>query len=904
VDATQEFKVDVNGFSAEFGRTTGGILSIVTRSGTNRFSGTAYEFHRNSRFDSVDYFTRQRNLPRPDFTRNQLGGVGGGPMRRDRTFFFGAYEGLRQAIPLTLLSTVPTLAQRNGDFSQTFDAQGRLIVIYDPLTGERRPDGQVVRQPFPGNRIPSVRFDPVGRNVLVAYPEPNQAGDPVTGANNYATTSNQSTRSNNYSLRVDHNLTARQRVFGRYSFQRSDQLTAARWPGPSASDARTVIDRYFHIVLGDTLIVSPTLTLDVKAGFARAHANQVSPDFDLASLGFPSSFAERASNRFPIFNVSDATTIGNGFLNDQPRNTYTLVGQVNKPAGGHFFKAGLDYRVLQFNAFQNDNAAGSFSFPRTMTQGPVANVSRAAAGHGVASLLLGAGSGGTIDHTSGLALQRKYYALFLQDDWRVSSRLTVNLGLRYDVTTGQTERFDRLTWFDLQAPSPLAARTALPLRGRLEFVGTNGNPREQLATEWSNVAPRLGLAYQLGARTVVRAGYGVFYVPMIVFASGSIGFNTSTPWVATIDGIMPENYLRNPFPQGFNLPTGERDPLSNVGFGLSGYVRDEPVGHTQQWNVSLQRDLVAGIVADLSYMGNKGTHLQWGAGIEKNALDPQYLALGNALNERVKNPFFGIIQSGALSGATVTRRQLLLPFPQYTSVRLQFPMAAEAIYHALALKVERRLSSGVTLLGSYVWSTLTDDSSNQEGGQSILNPYDLRAERSISQYDVPHRLVVSTVYELPFGHGRRFGQSWSPMVAALLGGWTASGIVTFQSGYPLVIGRPAVSNGGDPRSAEPTIARWFDTTVFGPAAPFTFGNVRRTTPAVRADGIKNVDLTISRQIMLGTRRHLQVRADVFNLFDRAQFAAPTTTVTSTAFGTVTAQANSPREVQLGVKFYW
>jgi outer membrane receptor protein involved in Fe transport len=904
VDATQEFKVDVNGFSAEFGRTTGGILSVVTRAGTNSLSGTAYEFHRNSAFDSVDYFTRQRHLTRPDFTRNQVGSVGGGPLARDRTFFFAAYEGLRQDIPLTLISTVPTLAQRRGDFSQTFDAQGRLVVIYDPLTRVRQQNGQVVRQPFPDNRIPDSRIDIVARNVLQNYPEPNQPGDPVTGANNYATTSNQSTKSNNYSIRVDHNLTSNHRIFARYSFQRSDQQTAARWPGPSSSDTRKVIDRYYHIVAGDTLILSPTLTVDVKAGFARAHANQVSPDFDLSSLGFPSSFADVAPDRFPIFNISDITGIGNGFLNNQPRNTYTLVGQVNKLAGRHFLKAGLDYRVLQFNAFQNDNAAGSFNFTRGMTQGPVANVASTTAGYGVASFLLGAGSSGTVDHISGLALERKYYALFLQDDWRLSNRLTLNLGLRYDVTMGQTERHDRLTWFDLETTSPLAARTGLPLRGQLEFVGSNGNPREQLATDWNNVAPRVGAAYQLNDRTVVRGGYGIFYVPMIVFASGSVGFNTSTPWVATIDGLSPENYLHNPFPQGFNLPTGTRDPLSNVGFGLTGYIRNEPVGYTQQWNLSIQRDLGLGIIADVSYMGNKGTNLQWGSGIEENALDPQYLALGDALNERVANPFYGIIPTGALSGTTVTRRQLLLPYPQYTSVRRQFPMEARAIYHALAVKAERRVSNGVTLLGSYVWSKLIDESSDQEGGAAILNPYDLRAERSVSSYDVPHRVVVSAVYDLPFGRTRRFGASWSPMIDALLGGWTTSGIVTFQSGYPLAIGRPAVSDGRDPHLDNPTIARWFDTSVFSPAAPFTFGNVGRTTPQIRADGVKNMDMTISKYVPVGSRMRVQVRADAFNLFNRTQFGVPNTTVTSASFGTVSTQANSPREIQLGVKLYW
>jgi outer membrane receptor protein involved in Fe transport len=905
VDATQEFKVDVNGFSAEFGRTTGGILSVVSRSGTNSYSGTAYEFYRNSAFDAKNFFTKLRDLPRPDFSRHQAGGVGGGPILKDRTFFFAAYEGLRQDVPLTLLSTVPTLAQRGGDFSQTFDAQGRLIAIYDPLSGVRQPNGQVVRQQFPGNRIPANRLDPVALNVLKNYPEPNQAGDAITGANNYASTNNQSTKSNNYSGRVDHNLSENHRIFGRFSYQRSDQQTAQQWPGPSAPGARTVIDRYYHIVAGDTLILSPTLTFDVKAGFARAHANQVSPEFDFTSLGFPASFNDIAPAKFPIFNISDINSIGNGFLNNQPRNTYTLVGQVNKQAGRHFFKMGLDYRVYQFNAYQNDNAAGSFSFTRGMTQGPVANVSSVSAGQGVASFLLGAGANGTIDHISGLALQRKYYALFLQDDWRLSDRLTVNAGLRYDITTGQTERYDRLTWFDLDAPNPLAAQTGLPLKGALEFVGQDGNGRDQIATDWNNVAPRAGLAYQLNSRTVARAGYGMFYVPMVVFATGSLGFNTSTPWVASVDGgLTPSNYLSNPFPQGFNLPTDARNPLANIGQGLSGYVRNEPVGYTQQWNVSVQRDLGLGITTDVTYMGNKGKNLQWGSGIEENALDPQYLALGNALNDLVPNPFFGVIRTGALSGPTVTRRQLLLPYPEYTSVRRQFPMEASSIYHALAVKAERRAANGVTLLASYVYSKLTDDSSTQDGGTAIVNPYDLRAERSTSEFDVPHRLVVSAVYELPFGAGRRFGRGWSPLVDGLLGGWTASGIVTFQSGYPIIIGRPAVTDGRDPALENPTYQKWFDTSVFSPAAPFTFGNVSRTTPAVRTDGIRNMDLTVSKYVPLGGRVKVQVRADVFNVLDRTQFAGPNTSVTNAAFGTISSQANGPREVQLGVKLYW
>lgn len=902
VDATQEFKVHVNVFSAEFGRTTGGIVTVVTKSGGNDLSGTVYEFHRNSAMDAKGFFTNRAGRPAPDFRRNQFGSAAGGPILRDRTFVFGVYEGLRQKFPSTVISTVPTARQRAGDFSQTFDSQGRLIAIFDPLTLAGG-----VRQPFAGNAIPRERLDPVALNAIGFYPEPNQPGDAITGANNFVHTSEQTIDSNNYSIRLDHNLLQGNRLFGRYSFQRSDSVAPLRWDGPGARDARIVIDRYYNVMLGDTHVFSPTLTAELRVGFARAHANQASPSFDLAALGFPSAVLAVAPNLFPHFNISDVTALGSASFNDQPRNTFSVLGSMNKSAGRHFFKAGFDYRVLQFNAFQNNNASGSFSFSRGMTQGPNPNQARADAGHGLASFLLGAGSGGTIEHVSGLALQRKYYAFYLQDDWKLTPRVSLNLGVRYDLTTGQTERFDRLAWMNLDAPSPLGNVGGLNLRGTLEYAGTDGSPRNQIDTDKNNVAPRIGIVYRPLERTVLRTGYGIFYAPMIVLGIGSIGFNSSTPWVATIDGVLPENYLRSPFPQGFNLPTETRDPLTNVGFGVSGYVRNERVGYTQQWNLSIQQQ-IGDLLVDLAYLGNKGTSLQFGTGFEENSLHPDHLALGAALNQRVPNPFFGRISAGALSGPTVARRQLLLPYPQYTSVFRNLPMAASSIYHGLALKVERRLSSGLTLLGSYTWSKQIDDSSAQEGflapGGGILNFYDRRAERAVSVYDTPHRFVVSAVYDLPVGRGRAVGRDMAPALDALLGGWTFSGIGTLQSGRPVIISRPAISNGGSARLDNPTVDRWFDTSVFSPAAPFTFGNVGRTWPDVRTDSIRNVDVTLSKNVEIGSRLRLQVRADAFNAFNTPRFGAPNGAVTSPAFGTITTQANGPREIQLGIKLYF
>lgn len=908
VDATQEFKVLTNAFSAEYGRTTGGVVTIVTKSGANDHDGAAYEFHRNSALDANGFFANRAGREPVDFRRNQFGVVGGGPIRRDRTFFFAAYEGLRQKFPQTLISTVPTDLQRRGDFSQTFDSQGRLVVVHDPLATTRLPNGEVVRQPFPGNVIPAGRLDPVAQSVLSYYPAANQPGNPLTGADNYVNNSQQQANSNNYSLRIDHALGRSTRTFGRYSYHRSDSATPFRWDGPGSRDARDIIDVYYNVTLGGTRVFSPTLTSDVRVAFARAHARQVSPEFDIGRLGFPANFLEVAPDLFPQFDITDMTGLGSAAFNDQPRNTYSLMGHVAKLWGGHFLKVGADVRVLQFNAFQNNIASGAFGFNRGMTQGPNPLQSRADAGHGLASFLLGAGSGGSIDHISGLALQRNYYAGYVQDDWKVTARLTANLGLRYDLTTGQTERFDRLTWMDLDAPSPLGPIAGLNLRGRLQYAGTDGNPRNQIDTDKNNIAPRVGLAYRLGDSTVVRGGYGIFYVPMITLAVGSIGFNSATPWVATVDGLVPENLLRNPFPQGFNLPQERRDPLTNLGLGLSGYVRDERVGYTQQWNLSLERQVGDAFVVDLAYVGNKGTSLQWGAGFEENSLPNEYLALGPALNERVPNPFFGIIATGALSGATVPRRQLLLPYPQYTSVFRSFPMAASSIYHGMALKVERRMSTGLTVLGSYSWSKHIDDSSGQEGfldrAGGILNFYDRRAERALSSFDTPHRLVVSAVYDLPVGRNRTHGRHMPAALDALAGGWTISGIVTVQSGLPIIISRPSVTTGDSPRLDAPTIDRWFDTSVFSPAPAFTFGNVGRTLSGVRTDGIRNVDMTIAKYVSMPGGWRLQIRADAFNLFNTPRFAAPDGSVTSASFGRVASQANSSREIQLGLKLYW
>lgn len=912
VDSTQEFSVQTTSYSAEFGRTTGGVLNMVTKSGTNEFHGVAYEFLRNDNLDANFFFTNRSGQEKPEFNRNQFGANAGGPIIKNKTFFFGAYEGLRQSQPSSFVSTLPTGLQRRGDFSQTFAQNGGLITIHDPESLTIGPDGEPVRSPFPGNVIPQSRFDTVASNAIGFYPAPNIPGDPVTLTNNFISTEPASTDIDKFDIRGDHNFGTSNRLFGRFSYQESENQTPKRWDNVAAPGARTLIDTFTNVTVGDVHTFSPSLIGEFRLSFARAKANQLaeSAGFDVESLGFAPNFVEVAAPFFPEFNISDVTPLGSEFFNNQPRNTYSGNFNITKITGTHSIKAGADLRVLRFHALQNNSPTGNFSFTRLMTQGPDPQQSDPNAGHGLASFLLGTGSGGGIDFVQGLSLQRLYHAFYVQDDWKVSPRLTLNLGLRYVIEKGQSERFDRLTYFDPDAPNPLSDQVGVPFTGLLQFLGEDGRSRNQLDTDHNNFAPRFGFAYRLRDETVVRGGYGIFYAPMIVLGIGSLGFNTTTPFVATLDNQTPENFLSNPFPRGFNTPTGERDPLTNTGFGIGIKTRNERTPYVQHWNFGFQQQFGNNLMVEATYLGAKGTKLQFGQSLPLNGLPQELLALGDALNEQVANPFLGVIESGPLSGPTVSRRQLLLPFPQFPSVTLTLPSAASSIYHGAAVKVEKRFSDGLSLLAAYTAGKQIDDSSSQEvwldqsgGLLSTSGAFaDRRLERSVSALDVAQRLVISHVYDLPAG--KRRGKDLGKIGNAILGGWTWSGILTFQSGLPIAISRPSVNNGQSAELDGRSIDRWFNTDVFTTAAPFTFGNVGRLLPDVRADGINSYDATLAKNFFISERYRLQFRAEFFNLFNTPQFNFPNGNVASATFGVVNSTAAAPRQIQFALKLFW
>ena len=444
------------------------------------------------------------------------------------------------------------------------------------------------------------------------------------------------------------------------------------------------------------------------------------------------------------------------------------------------------------------------------------------------------------------------------------------------------------------------------MRGLLGFVGRGGVSRNMVDTDKNNFGPRVGFAWRLGENTVVRSGYGVFYAPQWIEAYDAnmyASFNSNTDWVATLDGLTPENYISNPFPQGFSLPKRDRDPLTNLGATISGWIRKEPVGYVQQWNFTIQRQVTSSLLVESAYWGNKGTKLQRFGGVPENWLPNRFLELKAALNELVPNPFFGFIEKGALSGPRVARRQLLLPFPQYTAVNRTGPSLGNSIYHAFTLRVEKRFTRDLTMLGSYTVAKQIDDFEDPFGA-APLDRENLRMERSVSSFDTPQRLVLSYVYELPFGRKKSLGRGWHPVVDGIAGGWSLAGITTFQSGPPVAISRPSVNFGRSARVEKPNVDRWFDTTAFALAEPFTFGNVGRRLPDVRAHGVKNFDLVLSKSFHFTERVYLKFRAEAFNAFNTPQFAAPSGSVGAAAFGRVSSQLNRPRSIQFGLQLYW
>ena len=713
VDTVQEFAVQASSYNAQFGRTSGGVVNMVTKSGTNEIHGVAYDFERHSVLDANNFFNNRSGLKNPSFQRHQFGANAGAPILKNKWFIFGDYEGLRQGYPITSVDTVPTALQRQGNFSQTFNANGSLIQIYDPSSLTVLANGTRQRSPFAGNIIPQSSLNPIALATIQHYPQPNTTGNPLTNQNNYIYSANSVTNSNKYDVRSDANVGDNTRLFGRFSRQKDVRSVPGVMPLPIGG-GRNTTDNYTQAVTDLTHVFSATTVADINFSFTRALAAQfgASQGFNPASINLPASFAQQIYAQFPIFNISDVTGTSNGsdtVAQYQPRNVFSTLGSVSYQKGKHSLKFGADWRLLHFNEGANNQPSGAFTFDRTFTQGPNPVQASSTGGFGVASFLLGDPTSGSVIKIQPISTQGSYYAVYAQDDWKVSDRLTVNLGLRWDVSLGDSEKYNRLAYFDPSATNPLGAAAGLPnLKGELTWIG-QGNPSQQMQTDWKDFAPRFGFAYNVDKKTVVRGGYGIFYLPRVVQANGdgAIEAVRTTTMVATIDGVTPANTLSNPFPatNPIQPAANDRSPLANIGSSITAPLHQFHSGYAQTWSFEIERELPHGIVLDAHYWGNKGTRLlsnggssdgSTSLGFNINQLPDQYLSLGSHLNDLVPNPFYGVITTGALSGPTISRRQSLLPFPQYTTVNQVFTPNGDSSYQAATIQAEKRLSSTLT----------------------------------------------------------------------------------------------------------------------------------------------------------------------------------------------------------------
>jgi hypothetical protein len=908
IDSIQEFKVVTNLAPAEFGRFNGGVINLSTRAGGNQVHGSAFEFFRDESLNARNLFAppTPANPDKPEFNRNQFGFVLGGPIKRDRTFFFVDYQGSRQSIGRVRISTVPTALQRQGVFTEP--VAGRTPTIYDPATTRPAGSGTVTRDPFPGNAVPPDRIDPVAAELLARYPLPNLPG----AANNYRRLENEDDDQDQFGVRIDHRASDRDQLFARFSYFTGlvDPVT----PLPDGSGVLTTgaigrTDTRSQAAVAGYVHAFGRAVNDLRLGYTRRSVSRRGLLLDgtpSAALGLPGIPTNAAyENALPSFTIDGFQLLGSSANtnSDSVTDVTQLVDTVSVQRGRHSLKAGLDFRLERLDIVQPPSPTGAFRFTSQGSDLP----GTAGTGLSLASFLLGQVQSFAIDLQQQQFRQRaRVLELFVQDDWRATPRLTINAGLRYTLNFPSTEIDDQSAIFNT------ATR-------RLEYAGRDGNPRAARELHWDNFGPRLGAAYQLGSRTVVRSGYALVWIEQ-----AGITTPFTQPQFPFLQNVTQRSLdaIRSAFQLSNGPAVVPLAPTPDAGLGQSvfGVTRELGSGYVQQWSLAIQRELGADLAVEVAYAGSKGTHI----GVPDtniNQLTVEQLALGNALLQRVPNPCFGRVPpSSSLGGATVPVAQAVRPFPCFNVVSLYRNNVGNTSYNALEVKLEKRFSRGFSGLVSYTWSKLIDTASSVFDASILAGPvanfpvadsHDPRRERDVSTGDIPHNLVVSFVWDLPSGPGRQFEPRG--LAGVLLNGWQLAGITTLQSGVPVAVtqvtnfnafagfGTQRPNRVADPAlpESERTTERWFDTDAFQVAPQFTLGNSSRNP--VRGPGYTSVDLALIKRTRLGSgRTTLELRVEAFNLTNTPPLGAPNGVLGSPGFGSITT-AGDPRVVQLGLK---
>ncbi|SDF06044.1 carboxypeptidase regulatory-like domain-containing protein [Terriglobus roseus] len=934
VDSIQEFKVLTTAYAPEWGRTSGGIVTFATRSGSNQFHGSVFEYLRNSLLDANGYNANAAGTAKPHFQRNQFGYALGGPIilphlynGRERTFFFSTFEGLRQSQAGSYLGTVPTALERKGDFSQTTDSNGTLITMYDPRTTRLDPTApagttRYIRTPFAGNVIPQNYLNATGLAILGNYPLPNRAGQGYSSTNNFFSNATTSSNQNNVNLRVDHRISDRHSIYGRFNwFQRNNN-----YPDPfgnhfSPEPGNQRLPGY-NMMLDHMFILNSRLVFEHHILYAHQESNRVpaSLGFDPGTLGFNSNVtAGLTSTTFPTVTATRISSMGaTGGLEKDYGTTWQYAASLTQLLGRHSLKYGFDFRHfsvgLNIAQLVTVTAAGNY------TGGPNPQAAVGTSGSGAADLLLGAATVSS-GYAPSFVASHPYFAGFAQDEFHITPALTLTYGLRYNLELPDLEAKNQYVYLDLTSASPLNNQVSSlgTLTGGPGFTGTNGNGRRLQNTQHFNFDPRVGFAYRAGERTVVRGGFGIFHAPPVDLANSSIGYaavTTSNPTLA--DGVTPQFNLTNPFPNGLTQPSGNSLGLNtNLGQNITGSERQQHISYYEQWSLDVQRQLPGNLVLTAGYAANNGLHLY--QPVNFNQLSDSNLSLGSNLLATVANPFYGVItdKTSILSQATVQRGQLLRPHPQFLNMTATTGVGASN-YNAFQVSLERRFSQGFSLLAAYTFSKMFDNVGDYFTTAQFQDNNCPSCDRSISSQDLTHVLRISGQYELPMGHGKPFLSHG--VMSQVLGGFTVGSFYTFDSGLPVTVSSPNFCNCfGGGTSMRPTVtgistavpggrkmtngSLYFNPTAFTTTAPYTFGNAPRYLAGVRAPGTNNFDMLASRRFQLHDAMALDFKVEFFNAFNRVQFAGPNTSIASTSFGQIfLTQSNLPREIQASLRF--
>lgn len=974
-EVVSQFKVVSSTPPAEYGRTSGAVLNLVTQSGGNRVHGSVYDFLRNDKLDAANYFVKRNKVYpylghndfRPPHRSNQFGAFASGPVvlphiynGLNRTFFTFGYEGVRNVAPVTGTTTVPTALMRQGIFTEA-PATVYNPTSYNASTGTRSPIAAAScngTQYSAGYCIPSSQIDATATALMALVPSPNLSGT----TNNYAYAQNVTDKDDQFNFRIDQNFSDKHRTFVRGTRDANQHVAYDLFNKPNgANQGWTQTLSSYLFAAGHLWSLSPNTLLQFSYGFARQKNLQLPSQFlyGASDYGFSSNFAsEQQSKGLPAISFTGLQQIGFGsYINFWGHNAHSLNASALLQRGKHSLSIGYNGQlILENQKGVPSGSIGNLNFNTAFTGGPTPN-SALPSGQGAfdawASFLLGyPGTGTSMTRSVTVAFNQWVTGAYVQDDWRLTPKLTVNMGLRWDVETGFGERHNHWAVFNPNIANPIPGLSGITVQGGAQFMGANGNPSRTSSTFYSKVGPRLGLAWSVHDTTVVRGGYGILYLPISQrgYGASNIGYSQGTNIATSADGFTPVVKTSDPFPTGVLLPAGaSAGPGVGAGSSISGLQYQNPVSYQQQWNFGIEQAFTSSLTFTMNYVGGHGVHLPISA--RPNDLQPAYFgAVGDTsqvtyLQQQVPNPFYSVASSLApgslLRNPTVQRAQLLTAFPQYTggsisgiqnySLGISYLDQGSATYNALQTSLLIHGRGGLTGSVSYVFSKLLGNVSdltngflNATGNPGIQNYYFMhQQEHSVLATDTPHRFTGTIAWPIPVGRGKRFGGDMPGWANRVVGDWSVNTIVLVNSGYPLSFGvtgtpafagsRPMWVQGVSPLTTGSTKNRlggagqtqgYLNPAAFALPVAFQLGNVPRSTALARGPLSFDNNVSLIKNIRLYEDLSLELRGEAFNMLNKAAFSMPNATVGSTSLGFITSTSNSPRNIQLGAKLHF